>query len=78
MHDRPSPGDLANYALIGICLVLIGALLTAGPVSIEQRGVVLGIILTVLVSMAWRYSHNRRKLVVREVDEEVSKPDEKP
>jgi xanthine/uracil/vitamin C permease (AzgA family) len=74
--DRPSPGDLANYALIGICLILIGALLTAGPVSIEQRGAVLAGIIIVLVTMAWRYSHSHRKLVIKEV-EEVMPKDEK-
>ena len=60
MHDRPSPGDLANYALIGICLVLIGALLTPGSVSVEQRGAVLAGIVTTLFVIANLSSRRRR------------------
>jgi hypothetical protein len=55
MH-RPGPDveTLAYLAIVGVCLILIGALLTAGPVSIEQRGTVLGGIIVTLFTVAWR------------------------
>ncbi len=52
--SKLSPGDAAAYAIIAICLVLIGALLTPGTVSIEERGAVLGGIAAVLLAIAWR------------------------
>lgn len=48
---------LAYLAVIGICLTLVGALLTAGPVTVEQRGAVLSGILIVLFTVAWRVRH---------------------
>lgn len=48
------PASAAQYALIGICLVLVGALLTPGSLAIEQRGAVLAGIITILVAISWR------------------------
>lgn len=48
------PASAALYALIAICLVLIGALLTVGPVSVEQRAAVLGGIAAVLIAIGIR------------------------
>ena len=48
------PPSAAFYALIAICLVLIGALLTPGSVTIEQRGAVLSGIIIVLFTIALR------------------------
>jgi hypothetical protein len=50
-HDTAT---LAYLAVIAICLVLIGALLTAGPLSVEQRGTVLGAIFGALAFVGWR------------------------
>ena len=46
--------DAAYFALISICLVLIGALLTPGSVTIDQRAAVLAGIVTVLFAIALR------------------------
>jgi hypothetical protein len=56
-----NPSEAAYYAIIAICLVLIGALLTAGPVSIEQRGTVLGAIFAALAYVAWRWRRQHRE-----------------
>jgi len=48
------PASAAYYALIAICLVLIGALLTPGSVTVEQRGAVLSGIIIVLFTIALR------------------------
>jgi hypothetical protein len=48
------PQSAALYAIIGISLVLIGALLTPGSLSVEQRGPVLAGIVTVLFAIGWR------------------------
>jgi hypothetical protein len=53
MH-RLSPQEAAQYALIAICLVLIGAILTPGQVGVNERGAVLAAIATVLFAIAWR------------------------
>lgn len=45
---------LAYLTIIGLCLVLMGALLTAGPVTIEQRGAVLSGIVVTLFTVAFR------------------------
>jgi hypothetical protein len=52
------PRSAALYALIAICLVLIGALLTPGSVPLEQRGAVLGGIVVVLGAIGWRMRHH--------------------
>jgi hypothetical protein len=46
------PASAALYALVAICLVMIGAILTLGPVSVEQRGAVLGGIVVVLFTVS--------------------------
>jgi len=51
---RIDPSSAAQYALIGICLVLIGALLTPGQVGVNERGAILAAIATVLFAIAWR------------------------
>jgi hypothetical protein len=51
---RLDPGSAALYALIAICLVLIGALITPGAVGLEERGVVLTGIVAVLAAIGWR------------------------
>jgi hypothetical protein len=48
------PPDAALWALIAICLVLVGALLTPGTVGVDERGVVLGGIVAVLFAIAIR------------------------
>ena len=50
------PRSAALYAIIAICFVLIGALLTPGSLSVEQRGPVLAGIITVLFAIGWRIS----------------------
>jgi len=55
------PSSAAAYTVIGICLILIGALLTAGPVTIEQRGAVLAGIFTVLIGLAWRVRRHHHR-----------------
>jgi hypothetical protein len=48
------PASAALYALIAICLVLVGALITPGTLAAEQRGPVLAGVITVLFLIAWR------------------------
>ena len=60
MNHKRDPTDiegLAYLAIIGVCLVLIGAILTPGAVSIEQRGAVLGATVVTLFTVAWRARH---------------------
>ena len=51
---RLDPADAAYYALIAICLVLVGALITPGTLAVEQRGPVLVGVVTVLFTVGWR------------------------
>jgi hypothetical protein len=53
-----NPADAALYAIVAICFVLIGAVLTLGALPVEQRATVLGSIFVALATVAWRY---RRK-----------------
>ena len=53
------PSEAALWALIAICLVLIGALLTPGSVGIAERGTVLAGIVAVLFAVGWRIRRNR-------------------
>lgn len=46
--------EAALWALIAICLVLIGAILTPGSVSIDQRAALLAAIAAVLFAIGWR------------------------
>lgn len=48
------PKSAALYALIAICLVLVGALLTPGTVGVDERGVVLAGIVGVLLLIGLR------------------------
>lgn len=49
----------ALWALVAICLVLIGALLTPGSVGIAERGTVLAGIVAVLFAIGWRMRHRK-------------------
>ena len=51
------PGDAALYALIAICLVLIGAIITPGQVGLDERGAVLAAIAAVLFGVGLRRRH---------------------
>ena len=53
-----TPPDAAQYAIIAISFVLIGAILTLGPVSVEQRAAVLAAILGALSLVAYRKRRN--------------------
>jgi hypothetical protein len=53
------PHQAALWAIIAICLVLIGALITPGTLSAEQRGPVLAGIVSVLLAIGWRNRHHR-------------------
>jgi drug/metabolite transporter (DMT)-like permease len=48
------PHEAALWALIAICLVLVGAILTPGSVGINERGALLGAIAAVLFAVGWR------------------------
>jgi hypothetical protein len=48
------PASAALYALVAICLVLVGAILTAGVLSIAERGSVLAAIAATLAFVVWR------------------------
>jgi hypothetical protein len=52
--NRIDPADAALYALIAICLVLIGAIVTPGQVGIDERGAILAAIAGVLLAVGWR------------------------
>lgn len=56
MPDRIDPGTAAYYALIAVCFVALGAVLTGDiqAFSIQERGTVLGGIVAVLGYVAWR------------------------
>jgi len=51
---------LAYLTIIGICLVLVGAILTAGVLSIAERGTVLGAIFAALAFVGWRWQRHSR------------------
>jgi len=53
------PHDASLWAIIAICFVLIGALLTPGEVGIVERGTVLVGIASVLLAIGWRIRHRR-------------------
>jgi hypothetical protein len=48
------PASAARYAIIAICLVLVGAILTPGSVGINERGALLGAIAAILFAIALR------------------------
>lgn len=49
----------ALWALVAICLVLIGAVLTPGQVGLNERGAILAAIATVLFAVGWRIRRDR-------------------
>lgn len=53
------PSSAALYAIIAICLVLVGALITPGTLSVEQRGPVLAGIVAALFGIAWRVTRHQ-------------------
>ena len=53
MH-RIDPSTAAAYALIAICLVLVGAILTPGTVGVNERGALLAAIATILFAVFFR------------------------
>lgn len=48
------PASAAQFAIIAICLVLIGALLTVGILGVAERAAVLASIAAILLTIAWR------------------------
>ena len=54
MSSSLSPAAAAQFALIAICLVLVGAILTPGQVGVNERGAILAGIATVLLAITWR------------------------
>lgn len=49
------PPSAAQYALVAVVLVLLGAILTPGEhVTVEQRAVVLAGMVSALFAVAWR------------------------
>jgi hypothetical protein len=48
------PSGAALYAIIAISLVMVGALITPGTLTVDQRGPVLAGIVTVLFAIGWR------------------------
>jgi uncharacterized membrane protein len=48
------PHEAALWAIIAICFVLIGAILTPGTVGIDERGAILAAIAAVLLAVGWR------------------------
>ena len=49
-----NPHEGALWALIAICLVLIGAIITPGQVGVNERGAVLAAIAALLLAIGWR------------------------
>ena len=56
------PASAALYAIIAICLVLVGALITPGTLSAEQRGPVLAGLVAALFAIAWRLQRRQDDL----------------
>jgi hypothetical protein len=51
---RLDPASAALYALIAICLVLVGAIITPGQVGLDERGALLAAIAGILLTIGWR------------------------
>lgn len=51
--------EAALWAIVAICLVLVGAILTPGTVGIDERGAILAAIAAVLLAIGWRIRRNR-------------------
>jgi uncharacterized membrane protein len=56
---RLDPHDAALWALIAISLVLLGAILTPGAVTVDQRAALLAAIAATLLAIGWRVRHRR-------------------
>ena len=56
---RIDPASAALYALIAICFVLVGAILTPGAVGIDERAAILAAIAAVLLAVGWRLRRSR-------------------
>jgi len=54
---RLDPSSAALYALIAICLVLVGGIITAGQLGVAERGTILVAIGTILAAIGWRTKH---------------------
>jgi hypothetical protein len=56
-----SVSEAALWALIAICFVLVGAVLTPGTVSVDQRAAVLAGVAAILLTIGWRVHRTIRK-----------------
>lgn len=54
---RLDPHEAALWAIIAICFVLIGAILTPGAIGVAERSAVLVAIGTILLAIGWRIRH---------------------
>jgi hypothetical protein len=56
------PHDAALWAVIAICLVLVGGIITANAegLGIGERGALLGAIAGILMAIGWRIRASRR------------------
>lgn len=48
------PATAAMYAVVAVCLVLVGAILTTGVLGVAERGTILAGIFGALAYIAWR------------------------
>jgi hypothetical protein len=53
--------EAALWALIAICLVMVGAILTPGLVQAEQKAPILAGIATILFAIGWRVHRTVKK-----------------
>lgn len=58
---RLNPHEAALWALIAICFVLVGAILTPGTVGVDERGAILAAIAAVLFAIGWRVRRTSRR-----------------
>ena len=56
---RLDPASAALYALVAICLVMIGAILTPGAVGVDERAAILAAIADILLAIGWRLRRAR-------------------
>ena len=61
MNSRLDPESAAYYAITAICLVLIGAIVTPGPLDTVSRGTVLAGIVATLFLVAYRFRRRHRE-----------------
>jgi hypothetical protein len=53
------PSEAALWALIAVCLVMVGAILTTGVLGVAERGTILAGIVAVLFAVGWRIRRQR-------------------